>query len=138
MPKRIINPSPLSQPRNYSHAIGTTGGELIFLAAQDATDETGTVVAPGDIVIQYEQVLRNLFVVMKEAGGTMQDIVKMNIYLTDARKYAENIEALREVHQAYFEDYYPAMGLFEVKSLYRREALVACEGIAVIEPSDDS
>lgn len=109
---------------------------MIFLAAQDATDETGKIVAPGDIVIQYEQVLRNLFVVMKDAGGTMQDIVKMNIYLTDARKYAENIEALREVHQAYFEDYYPAMGLYEVKSLYRREALVACEGIAVIEPQE--
>jgi len=136
MPKRMINPSPLPQPDGYSHAIGVTGGELIFLAAQDATDENGAIVAPGDIVIQYEQVLRNLFVVMKEAGGVMQDIVKMNIYLTDARKYTDNFEALREVHQAYFEDYAPAIALLEVKSLYRREALVVCDGIAVIEPEE--
>jgi 2-iminobutanoate/2-iminopropanoate deaminase len=138
MPKRIINPPALPRPINYNHAVGVTGGEMLFLAGQDASDETGAIVAPGDIVTQYEQVLRNLFVVMKEAGGTMQDIVKLNIFLTDARKYTENLEALREVHRAYFEESYPATGLFEVKSLYRRDALVVCEGIAVIEPRETS
>lgn len=138
MPKRLINPPALAKPTGFNHAIGVSGGEMIFLAGQDASDERGEIVAPGDIVAQYEQVLRNVFVVMKEAGGTMRDIVKLNIYLVDARKYTENIEALREVYQAYFDDYYPAIGMFEVRSLYRREALIAVEGIAVIEARDAS
>src|SRR6185295_6937028 len=100
MRKRTINPPALTKPVNFNHAIGVTGGEMIFLAGEDASDENGDIVAPGDIVAQYEQVLRNVFVVMKEAGGTMRDIVKMNIFLTDARKHAENIEQLREVHNA--------------------------------------
>ena len=133
MPKRTINPPALTKPINFNHAIGVTGGEMIFLASEDASDENGTIVAPGDIVAQYEQVLRNIYVVMKEAGGTMRDIVKLNIYMTDTRKYTENLEPLREVHNAYFDDFYPAIGFFEVKGLYRREALIAVEGIAVIE-----
>ena len=136
MPKRLINPPALTKPVNFNHAVGVTGGELVFLAGQDASDEHGDIVAPGDIVAQYEQVLRNVFVVMKEAGGTMHDIVKLNIYLVDARKYTENVEALREVYQAYFDDYYPAIGIFEVRSLYRRDALISVEGIAVIDAGE--
>jgi enamine deaminase RidA (YjgF/YER057c/UK114 family) len=136
MPKRVINPQALAKPTGFNHAIGVTGGEMLFLAGQDASDETGTIVAIGDIVAQYEQVLRNLFVVLKEAGGTMDDIVKLNLYVTDRQDYSEHRAEMREVHQAYFGDYYPAMAFFEVKSLFQAEALVECEGIAVIEPGE--
>jgi enamine deaminase RidA (YjgF/YER057c/UK114 family) len=136
MPKRIINPSHLAKPRGFNHAIATTGGEMLFLAGQDASDEQGKIVAPGDIIAQYEQVLRNLFVVMKEAGGTMQNIVKLNIYVTDREKYRARLAEMAEVHQAYFDNYYPAMALFEVNSLFQSEALIECEGIAVIEPGE--
>ncbi len=133
MPKRIINPPTLTHSRGFNHAIGVTGGEMIFLASQDASDDTGRIVAPGDIVAQYEQMLRNLFVVMKDAGGSMLDIAKLNIYLADWSTYYDHLAELGEVHEAYFGDYYPAMAFFEVRTLFQPDALVECEGIAVIE-----
>ncbi len=136
MEKRLINPPALAKPRGFNHGIAVKGGEILFLAGQDASDENGQIVALGDMVAQYEQVLRNLFVMMKEAGGTMQDIVKLNIYVTDWRKYREHLPELGEVHQAYFEKYYPAMALFEVKNLFQRDALIECEGIAVIDTGE--
>jgi enamine deaminase RidA (YjgF/YER057c/UK114 family) len=136
MKKRIINPPALAHPRGFNHAIGASGGELIFLAGQDASDETGKIVAVGDIVTQYEQVLRNLFVVLKEAGGSMQDIVKLNIYVIDRGLYRSQLAEIGEVHRAYFGHYYPAMAFFEVRSLFQPDALIECEGIAVVEKNE--
>jgi len=137
MPKQIISPPSLPPPRGFNHGILTEGGmststRILWLAGQDASDENGTIVAPGDIVAQYEQVLRNLQAVVEAAGGTMQDIVKLNIYTTDRALYKANLKALGKVMKAFFGDYYPVMALLEVKGLYQEKALVEMEGVAVL------
>jgi enamine deaminase RidA (YjgF/YER057c/UK114 family) len=132
MSKQIITPPSLPPPRGFNHGILTEGGKILWLAGQDASDATGAIVAPGDIVAQYEQVLRNLQAVVEAAGGTMQDIVKLNIYTTDRALYKANLKPLGKVMKAFFGDYYPVMGLFEVRGLYLDEALVELEGVAVI------
>src|SRR5579875_1854126 len=83
MEKHILNPAELAPPIGFNHGIVTTGGRLLFLAGQTASDSTGQIVAPGDLVRQYEQVLRNLQAVLEMAGGTMQNIVKMTIFIKD-------------------------------------------------------
>jgi enamine deaminase RidA (YjgF/YER057c/UK114 family) len=130
--KQLINPDSLAAPRGFNHGILVTGGKLLFLAGQTASDANGNIVAPGDVVRQYEQALLNHKAVVEAAGGTMTDIVKLNIYVLDKRDYASKLKALGAVHRRHFGSYYPAMALFEVKSLFQDAALIELEGMAVI------
>ena len=132
MNKQLINPPHLPPPRGFNHGILTEGGRLLFLAGQDASDGNGRIVSPGDLVAQYEQVLRNLQAVVTEAGGTMQDIVKLTIYVKDRDDYRRKLRELGQVHKKYFGTYYPTMALFEISNFFQDENLVELEGIAVI------
>jgi len=132
MQRTIINPPTLPAPRGYNHGILVTGGRLLFLAGQDGSDAEGNIVAPGDLVAQFEQVLRNLQAVVEEAGGSMQDIVKLNIFVRDRDDYVAKLKPLGEVFRKYFGGHYPAMALFEVSGFFREETLVELEGFAVI------
>src|SRR5947209_19922431 len=132
MGKNIINPPGLVRPVGFSHGMLITGGQLLFLAGQTASDAEGRIVAPGDIVAQYEQVLRNLQTVVEAAGGKMQDIVKMTIFIRERDDYLAHLKPLGKVHQSFFGAYYPATALFEISRFFQDEALIEIEGIAVL------
>jgi enamine deaminase RidA (YjgF/YER057c/UK114 family) len=132
MQKQIVNPPTLPPPRGFNHGILITGGRLLFLAGQDASDADGRVVAPGDLLAQFEQVLRNLVVVVAAAGGQAQDIVKLNIYVRDRDAYLAHLRPLGEIFRAQFGNYYPTLALFEVSGLFQADALVEIEGMAVL------
>jgi enamine deaminase RidA (YjgF/YER057c/UK114 family) len=132
MQKEIINPPTLAPPKGFNHGIITTGGRLLFLAGQDASDAEGRIVAPGDLAAQFEQVLRNLSAVVQAAGGSMADIVKLNIFVADRSAYRASLKPLGAIHRRYFGDYYPTMALFEVSGFFQDEALIEIEGLAVI------
>jgi enamine deaminase RidA (YjgF/YER057c/UK114 family) len=133
MPKHIINPPNLARPRAFSHGILTTGGRLLFLGGQDATDAAGRIVAPGDLVAQFEQALHNLNAVVEAAGGDMRDIVKLTIFVRDRNAYLAHLKLLGTVFRSFFGDYYPAMALFEVGGFFQEDALIEIEGLAVLE-----
>ena len=130
MSEQIINPPELPVPRGFSHGIVVEGGRLLMLAGQDASDAEGKIAAPGDLLAQYEQVIKNLKAVVEAAGATLQDVVKLNIYVTDRDAYRAQLKPLGEIYRAYFGRHYPAMALFEVKSLFQDGALIEMEGIA--------
>jgi len=132
MEKEFVNPPELARPVGFNHGILITGGRLLFLAGQDASDANSRIVAPDDIVGQYEQVLHNLKAVVELAGGAMQDIVKLNIFVCDRDDYLAHLKQLGKVHKAYFGAYYPTMALFEINRFFQDEALIEIEGMAVI------
>lgn len=133
MKKTIINPPTLARPSGFNHGIIVTGGRLLFLAGQTASDKEGRIVAPGDLVAQYIQVLRNLKTVVEAAEGTMQDIVKITIFVSDRDDYLANLRALGKAHQAFFGSYYPATALLEISRFFQDEALIEIEGLAVLK-----
>lgn len=133
MPKKTINPPTLPPPRGFNHGFLVSGGQLLFLAGQDASDAEGNIVAPGDIVAQFEQVVRNLQTVVEAAGGSLQDIVKLNLFVRDRDAYVANLKRIGQIHRSYFGDHYPAMALFEVSAFFREENLIEMEGMAVID-----
>lgn len=133
MPRRIINPPQLAPPRGFSHGILASGGSILFLAGQDASNAQGHIVAPGDLLAQFEQALRNLQAVVEEAGGTMQDIVKLNIYVIDRYAYRSSLKELGAVFRHFFATHYPAMALFEVSGFFQEDNLIEVEGIAYLE-----
>ena len=130
--REIINPPNLAKPVGFNHGILTTGGRLLFLGGQAALDAEGKVVAPGDVVAQYRQALANLKAVVEEAGGTMQDVVKMNIFVSDRDDYKAHLKELGQVHKEFFGAYYPATALLEVSRFFEDGILVEVEGIAVL------
>lgn len=129
---KSINPNSLVEPIGYAHAVEAGSGRTIYLAGQVAFDAVGTVVAPGDIVGQFDQALQNLQTVMHAAGGEMTDIVKLLIFVKDKDQYKQNLKEIGKVYREFFGKYYPAMTLVEVSSLFEDEALLEIEGIAVI------
>jgi enamine deaminase RidA (YjgF/YER057c/UK114 family) len=131
--KTIINPASLPRPRGFSHAIRTSASsDFLFLAGQDASGTDGEIVGPGNMVVQFEQVLRNLHTVIDEAGGSLTDVTKLNIYITDRSKYLANLKELGGVFRSHFGGYYPAIALVEVVGLFKSEALIEVEGFAIL------
>ena len=133
MKKTIINPPTLARPRGFSHGILVTGGRLLFLAGQTGSDAEGRIVAPGDLVTQYEQTLRNLQAVVEAAGGKMQDITRITIFVRDRDDYLAHLKQLGKVHRSFFGAYYPATALFEISRFFQDEALIEIEGLAVLD-----
>ncbi|MFI5271534.1 MAG: RidA family protein [Ktedonobacterales bacterium] len=138
MARQIINPPGLAAPRGFNHGIMTTGGSLLFLAGQDASDAAGRIVAPGDLVAQLAQVLDNLRAVVETAGGQMTDIVKLNIFVRDRDAYVAQLKPLGDVFQRAFGGYFPALALFEVAAFFQTDALIELEGMAVIGADADA
>ncbi len=132
MVKRIVTPPSLVRPRGFSHGIVTSGGRLLWLAGQDASDAEGRIAAPSDLTAQLDQVLHNLHAVVHEAGGQMTDIVKLTIFVRNRDEYMTKHRELGAVWKRYFGDYYPALALFEVTAFFQKDALIELEGVAVI------
>ena len=128
--KNSLNPPSLARPSGFNHGILVTGGDLLFLAGQTGSNAEGQIVAPGDLVAQYEQTLRNLKTVVEAASGKMQDIVKVNIFVRDRDDYLAHLKPLGVIHKSFFGAYYPAAALFEVSRFFQDEALIEIEGLA--------
>lgn len=133
MTKRAVNPSTLSTPRGFSHAIEASGRRLLFLAGQVAFDQDGGVVGQKDLPAQFRQVMENLKTVAEAGGGTLRDIVKLTIYVLDKTLYQSNEKVIGQIYREYFGRYYPAMTLVEVQRLYDDGCMIEIDGIAVLE-----
>jgi enamine deaminase RidA (YjgF/YER057c/UK114 family) len=122
-------------PVGFSHAFEVRGNRLLFLAGQVAKDRDGNVIGKGDLVTQFRQVCENLKALVGSRGGTLQDIVKLTIYVLDKDEYRAKGKAIGAVYREYFGRHYPAMTLAEVKGLY--DATDGCfleiEGIAALD-----
>lgn len=66
----------------YSKAIRASG-DFLFMQGQVGVDENGDLVGPGDPGLQAHQACRNIKRFTEEAGGTLQDICKLTVYVTD-------------------------------------------------------
>ena len=109
----------------YSQAIQV--GNVIYLSGQIPLDaQTGDLVA-GDVRIQIEQVFKNLQAVAEAAGASLQNAVKITVYLTDLNNFA----TVNEIMATYFEQPYPARAALGVTSL-PRGAAVEADAILVV------
>jgi len=102
MPKTVI-------PSGDSVAIGpyspgAEGGGLFFLSGKAALDSNGSVIAPGDIVAQTEATIQSIEAVLADAGGTLDDVVKTTVFLSDMRHF----KGMNEVYARMFTGGRPA------------------------------
>ena len=133
METKLINPLALAKPTGYTHGVKTSGASaLLFLGGQVAWDQEGRLVGGGDIVAQFDKALENLLAVVRDGGGTAENIVKLNIFVTDKAAYLAGMKEAGRAYQKHMGKHFPAMTLVEVKSLYEEGAMVEIEGMAVL------
>ena len=109
----------------YSQAIKVSN--TVYLSGQIPLDPDSMQVVEGGISAEIDQVFKNLAAVCEEAGGSLKDIVKLNIFLTDMGNFASVNEAMAH----YFTAPYPARAAIGVKELPKGVG-VEMDGIMVI------
>lgn len=95
----------------YSHAVDAGG--LVYLSGQTPKNSESVEIASGDIGAQTEQCFINLFKVLEAANLTPDDVVKVNVYLTDMK----NFDAMNEVYEKQFTSPHPARTTVAVLAL---------------------
>ncbi|MBI2528686.1 MAG: RidA family protein [Candidatus Rokubacteria bacterium] len=115
----------------FSSAAWQPEGKVLHVAGQVAQDAAGALVGKDDIRAQTRQVLENLRTVLAAAGGTLDDVARVTVYVTDMSGLAQ----IHEVRGQYFRRPYPASTLVEVKRLVKPEYLIEIDAVAVI-PAD--
>jgi enamine deaminase RidA (YjgF/YER057c/UK114 family) len=128
----IVNPKSLGEPKGWNNGlIAPAGGRLLFVAGQ-AGWETEAAGDPPGFAEQFARALDKVLAVVREAGGTPEDVGRVTIYVTDLAAYQANRRALGEAWRARLGKHYPAVALLEVKGLVDRGALVEIEATAVL------
>ncbi len=112
---------------NYSQAV--RAGATVYFSGQIPLDPE-TMLMPEGIEAQIHRVFQNLKAVIVEAGGRTNDIVKLNVYLTDLGHFA----LVNDIMTSYFTPPYPARAVVGVASL-PRSAVVEMDAVMVLPNS---
>jgi len=137
MKKDLIKENQMSRQvihtENAPAAIGTYSqailvGNTLYLSGQIGLDPYSMELVDG-IEAQIRRVFDNLKAVCEAAGGTLADIAKLNIFLTDL----SNFQLVNQIMGEYFAQPYPARAALGVASL-PKGALVEMDGIVIINP----
>ena len=126
MKKQIISTS--GAPKaigTYSQAVKV--GDTVYLSGQIPLDPASGEMVSGEIRIQVKRVFDNLAAVAKAAGGSLRDVVKLNVFLTDLKNFPQ----VNEVMAQYFKEPYPARAAIGVSAL-PRGAQVEMDAVMVL------
>jgi 2-iminobutanoate/2-iminopropanoate deaminase len=128
--KQQITSSKLRQPSgHFSQAIVTEArGRLVFLSGMTARRADGSIAGIGDIEAQTRQVCENLKAAVEEAGGTLDDIVRVDVYVRNM----EHFDAIHKVRREYFKAPAPASTMVEICKMTSPEYLIEINAIAVL------
>jgi reactive intermediate/imine deaminase len=127
MPRhRLIRAEGLSEPiSHYSDAI--RAGDTVYVSGQASVDAQGNLVGRGDVVAQTRQVLDNMTRALQAAGATLDDVVKVTVYLADCADRPR----VNEVRKAYFGANQPASTLIGIGQFAIDGMLIEIEAVAV-------
>jgi enamine deaminase RidA (YjgF/YER057c/UK114 family) len=104
-------------------------GNFVYMTGQTAFTLDGTLVGVGDPAAQARQACENIKALMEMAGGSISDVVKIVVYITDRA----HREAAYPVIHSYFGDLRPCGTGIVVKGLAREELLVEIDAYGVID-----
>ena len=125
MSKQIIKTDDAPQAiGTYSQAV--RAGNTVYLSGQIGLDPVSMLLVEG-VEAQIHRVFKNLQAVALASNGTLADVVKLNVFLTDLRNFAK----VNEIMAQYFQAPYPARAAVGVASL-PRGALVEADAVMVL------
>jgi 2-iminobutanoate/2-iminopropanoate deaminase len=104
-------------------------GDTIYVSGQVALDPEGNIIGIDDMAAQTQQVFENLETVLKEAGATIDDVVKITVFMTDLNRFSE----FATVRENFFPSGMPASTVVSVNGLLLPDLLLEVEAIAIIQ-----
>ena len=126
MPKEVIVSEKAPKPVGpYSQAV--KAGNFLFISGQLPINPATGGIVRGNFEEAVKVVLENVKSIVEEAGGTMDDIVKVTVYMKDLSLFSE----FNEIYSQYFRDKYPARVVVEVSRI-PKDADLEVEAIAYI------
>jgi reactive intermediate/imine deaminase len=103
-------------------------GDLLFIAGQVAINTNGEIVGKNDIIAQTTQIFKNLAAILERAGGTIQNIVELTGFITDAEKIPE----VRDMLSTLFPKDFPARTMVVVKALAHENLMLEIRAVAAL------
>ncbi len=128
---KLVNPGSVATPKGYSHTaqIDLGNATMLLIAGQVPLDKEGNLVGKDDMTRQTEQVFTNIKNIIEEAGGNMNHLAKITIFIRDVNK----IQMVRDVRDKFVNTKTPPVStLVEVSRLYREDVLIEIEATAII------
>jgi 2-iminobutanoate/2-iminopropanoate deaminase len=112
MPREVIVAADTA-PAVGPFAAAVRAGELLFVSGQVGQDAASGKLIAGDVTAQAEQVFVNIRAVLRAAGKTMDDVVRVGVYLCDMNDFAK----MNAVYARQFSAPYPARTTIAVAAL---------------------
>jgi enamine deaminase RidA (YjgF/YER057c/UK114 family) len=128
---RIIRPSGWAPPRGYADGIVATG-RYVTLAGQIGWNPTTAAVETDDFAAQTAQALRNIVVLLGEAGGGPSHLVRLTWYVTSREEYNAARKDIGAAYRAIIGTHFPPMSVVVVAGLLDVRAKVEIEATAVL------
>ena len=124
-----IFPAGISKPTGHWTTVTTARpGKLVFVSGLTAKNERGELVGVGDIRAQTRQVCENLKLAMRSAGGTLADIVRVDVYIREMAGF----EGIHEIRREYFGSNPPASTMVAVSAFTHPDMLIEINAIGVL------
>ena len=130
MPKQQLTSKKLMKPSgHFSQATMIEAkGRLVFLSGMTARRADGTIAGVGNIEEQTRQVCENLKAAIEEAGGTLDDICRVDVYVRNM----EHFDKIHKVRREFFKAPAPASTMVEVCKMTSPDYLIEINAIAVL------
>ncbi len=130
MPRERIETSAVAAPAgHFSQAIAVEArGRLLFISGMTARRADGSIAGIGDVEAQTRQVCENLKAAVEAAGGTLDDICRVDVFVRNV----EHFEQIHKVRREYFGEPPPASTLVEVAKMISPDYLIEIGAIAVL------
>jgi reactive intermediate/imine deaminase len=130
MPKHEVSIDALRKPIGvFSQAtVVEAKGRLIFVSGMTARRPDGSIAGIGDITAQTRQVCENIKAAVEAAGGTMEHVCRVDVYVRNM----EHFEAIHAVRREYFKPPLPASTMVEVTKMVSPDYLIEINAIAVV------
>ena len=130
MPKREVTSASIRKPVGvFSQAtVVEAKGRLVFVSGMTARRSDGSIAGIGNIEEQTRQVCENIKAAVEGAGGTMDDVCRVDVYVRNM----EHFDAIHKVRREYFKPPLPASTMVEVTKMVSPDYLIEINAIAVI------
>lgn len=128
---KFTNPPVVYPGRGYSQAVSVDLGNctMLMLSGQVAFDIKGGLVGKDDLAKQTEQIFSNIKSIIEDAGGSMDQLIKLNFYMLDVSA----IQTVRNIRDKFINTAKPpASTLVQVSKLFRDDVLIEIEAAAII------
>ena len=130
MDHEIVTAPDLAPPVGYAHAVLAAPGRVLALGGQTALGPDGEIVGT-TMTEQFDVAAGNIVAALRAAGCAAEDMVSLQIFVTDVEEYRGALEELAPLWRKHFGRRYPAAGLFGVVRLFDVEAKIELMAVAV-------